>query len=100
MVRCLKFRICEGEGLYYLCSENKGADQLCRYWAGDLCLCFRDVAHIYCIDYLFPMKSASFSVIERSLFQCTCSNFNSNIRLEQKHTLQILSGLNLNCKML
>ena len=28
MARCLKFRIYEVEGLYYLCSENKGADQL------------------------------------------------------------------------
>ena len=28
MVRCLKFQIKEVEGLYFLCSENKGADQL------------------------------------------------------------------------
>ena len=28
MVRGLKFRIEEEEGLYYICSENKGADQL------------------------------------------------------------------------
>ena len=28
MVRYLKFRIYEEEGLYYLCSENTGADQL------------------------------------------------------------------------
>ena len=27
MARGLKFRIYEVEGLYYLCSENKGADQ-------------------------------------------------------------------------
>ena len=26
MVRGLKFQIKEGEGLYYICSENKGAD--------------------------------------------------------------------------
>ena len=25
----MKFRILEEEGLYYLCSENKGADHLC-----------------------------------------------------------------------
>ena len=30
----------EVEGLYYLCSDNKGADQLCGYRAVDLCLCF------------------------------------------------------------
>ena len=28
MARGLKFRIYEVEGLYYLCSENKGTDQL------------------------------------------------------------------------
>ena len=28
MVRGLKFRIWKVEGLFYLCSENKGADQL------------------------------------------------------------------------
>ena len=27
--RSLKFPIKEEEGLYYLCSENKGTDQLC-----------------------------------------------------------------------
>ena len=33
MPRGLKFRIKEVEGLYYPCSENKGADQLrgCRF---------------------------------------------------------------------
>ena len=29
------------EGLYYLCSENKEADQLLSYCAADLHLCFR-----------------------------------------------------------
>ena len=28
------------EGLYYLCSENKEADQLPSYYAADLHLCF------------------------------------------------------------
>ena len=28
-------------GLYYLCSENKGADQLRGYREADLCLCLR-----------------------------------------------------------
>ena len=31
MARGLKFRISKAEGLHYLCSENKGADQLCGY---------------------------------------------------------------------
>ena len=40
MARGLKFRIKE-EGLYYPCSENKGADQFCGYREADLRLCFR-----------------------------------------------------------
>ena len=41
MARALKFCIKEEEGLYYLCSENKGADQLRGYREADLRLCFR-----------------------------------------------------------
>ena len=41
MARDLKFRILEVEVLYYPCSENKGADQLCGYREADLRLCFR-----------------------------------------------------------
>ena len=37
----LKFRIWEVGGLYYLCSGNKGADQLRGYREADLRLCFR-----------------------------------------------------------
>ena len=40
MARDLKFRIKKLEGLYYLCSENKGADQLSGYREADLGLCF------------------------------------------------------------
>ena len=40
MARNLKFKIKEEEGLYYLCSENKGADQLSSYCTADLRLCF------------------------------------------------------------
>ena len=39
--RTLKFRIEEEEELYYLSSENKGADQLRGYREADLRLCFR-----------------------------------------------------------
>ena len=41
MVTGLKFQIQKVEGLYYPCSENKGADQLCGYRKADLHLCFR-----------------------------------------------------------
>ena len=37
----LKFRINKVEGLYHLCGENKGADQLRVYREVDLRLCFR-----------------------------------------------------------
>ena len=40
MARGLKFRIKEEDGLYYLCSENKCADQLCDYRTADLRLFF------------------------------------------------------------
>ena len=39
--RGLKFWISEEKGLlYYPCSKNKGADQLCNYSTAYLCLCF------------------------------------------------------------
>ena len=41
MVRGMKFRILIEEGLYYLSSENKGADQLRGYREAELRLCFR-----------------------------------------------------------
>ena len=41
MARGLKFQISEVNGLFYLCSENKGADQLRSICAADLRLCFR-----------------------------------------------------------
>ena len=40
MARCLIFRIQIEEGLYYPCSENKGADQLRGYSEADLRLVF------------------------------------------------------------
>ena len=57
VARGLKFRILEVEGLYYPCSENKGADQLRGYHEADLGLCFRickkpvflRYAHIYLV---------------------------------------------------
>ena len=41
MARGLKFRIYKVEGLYYLSSENKDADQLRGHCEADLRLCFR-----------------------------------------------------------
>ena len=41
IARGLKFRIKVEEGLYFPCSENKGADQLHGYREADLSICFR-----------------------------------------------------------
>ena len=43
-------------GLYYLCSENKGADQLCGYREADLRLCF----HI-CKEPVFSRRGSYLS---------------------------------------
>ena len=40
MARSLKYQIYEEDWLYYMCSINKGADQLCSYCTADLQLCF------------------------------------------------------------
>ena len=56
-LRGLKFRIWEVEGLYYLCSENKGADQLRGYREADL----RLFSH---------MQKAGF-LITRLKYRCT-----------------------------
>ena len=37
----LEISYIESRGIYYPCSENKGADQLCGYREADLRLCFR-----------------------------------------------------------
>ena len=59
---CLRFRILEEEGLYFRCSENKGADQLRIYCEADLICAFvfayaiilfaHDAAHLVLITYL------------------------------------------------
>ena len=41
MAKGWKLQIHKVEELYYLCSENKGADQLCSYCTADMRLCFR-----------------------------------------------------------
>ena len=40
MTRNFKFRFKKEMNLYYSCSNNKGADQLCSYFTADMCLCF------------------------------------------------------------
>ena len=56
--RDLKFWIYKVEGLYYQCSENKGADQLCGYRTTDLRLCFR-----ICKNPVFSRRGSIFFLI-------------------------------------
>ena len=46
MARGLKFRIQKINGLNYLCSENKDADQLRGYREADLRLCFSHMQNV------------------------------------------------------
>ena len=64
----LKFRIKEVEGLYFPCSENKGAIQLRGYREADLRLCFR-------------ICKNRFSHNEAQLFKCQIKNVGSSLNL-------------------
>ena len=55
MTRGLKFWIKKVEGLYYPCSEKKGADQLCGYWK------------LICV-FVFAYAKSRFSHNEAHLF--------------------------------
>ena len=78
MARGLKFRIKKVEGLYYLCSENKGADQLCGHREADLRLCFR-----ICKKPVFSRRG---SVKIESCNLYSANNFNNqNITLNKEH---------------
>ena len=64
MTRDLKFPIQEVEGLYYLCSENKGADQLCGYRKADLRLCFL-IMQLICITLSKQQISKALIILHR-----------------------------------
>ena len=72
MARGLQFRILVEERLYYPCSENKGADQLCGYREADLCLCF-----CICKKLVFSRRG--------SYFRTECSKLHQEIT-EQKES--------------
>ena len=64
------------EGLYYLCSKNKGADQLRSYCAADLRLCF-------CIreNQVFSWRSSNNNYEPRSSGFLTWLDFNQPTQL-------------------
>ena len=79
MARGLKFRTQKEEGLYYVCSENKGVDQLRGNREADLRLCFRicicwfshDGAHLFCIyvalyDLVHDVETSAFLLLTTS----------------------------------
>ena len=55
MTRGLKFRIWKVEGLYYLCSENKGAGQLHGNREADMHLCFSHMQNVGFTHYSAQM---------------------------------------------
>ena len=61
MVIGLEIQIYKVEGLYYLCSKNKDADQLRGYREADLRLCFR-----ICKMLVFLMTRFNYSFKESS----------------------------------
>ena len=50
--RSLKFRMQEKEGLYYLCSKNKDADQLCSHCSADCAFVFANAKSIFLMMWL------------------------------------------------
>ena len=50
--------------IYYPCSENKGADQLCSYCTADLRLCFR-----LCKLLVFPCGGSNSSMFQKTWFR-------------------------------
>ena len=71
MARGLKFWIKKEEGSYYLCRENKGADQLSGFTAKLICvfvfayakcLFSHDAAHLFGYYYMFVPLSLSLSL--------------------------------------
>ena len=79
MAMGLKFWIEEIKGLYYLCSENKSADQLLGYCTADLRLCFSHMQKagflmtwlklfISCFFFLLSWLSSVFKAQQQNLF--------------------------------
>ena len=58
---CVKFRIYEEEGLYYLCSENKGADQLTCVFVSASVDCWYFPAKDLFLDKLYQISELAIS---------------------------------------
>ena len=69
------------KGFYYLCSENKGADQLRGHREADLRLCFRICKKLvfsrrgsYNIPYFSLINEPSHAKIAIKIFSMPCAN--------------------------
>ena len=72
MARSLKFRIKKVEGLYHLCSENKGTDQLSGYREADLGLCFRNCKKpVFSRRGSFEMQTANRKRLATTMLFCS-----------------------------
>ena len=58
--------------MYYLCSENKGADQLCSYCTADLRLCFSIGK-----NPVFSWHSSFYMIVKGTKLSKVQSNVNS-----------------------
>ena len=86
IARCLKFWIKKVEELYYLCSENKGPDQLCGYRTTDLRLCF-----CICKKPVFSRRSSyiAWTLLCNALpmqHQTMSQDFGLQLRTKHKHS--------------
>ena len=87
------------EGFYYLCSENKGADQLRSYCAADLRLCFcicKNEAHTRMFRVLTQTPNATRNEAEfdRSRFSMKTKKTN----ISQNQSVNILKPLVFVCR--
>ena len=74
-------------GIVYLCSENKGADQLRGYREADLCLCFR-----ICKKQVFSRCGSNTLQSIDSMLKCFCYVLNSQ-------QFSIIDKMQLQCKL-
>ena len=98
MVTGLKFRILKVGGLYYPCSENKGADQLHGYREADLRLCFRickkPVFSLHGSIEIIEILKAGIFLTRRRLFigHETAADANDYLRDLQHRLQKVLSN--------
>ena len=83
MARSLNFRILQIEGLYCLCSENKGADQLRGYREADLRLYFANAKR------LFSHDAAQIDMIQREHMVNRSTSFYSHVHKNETFTIHV-----------